>query len=276
MSERIDTGDILEDVADLSLQSTLLSVKAKTDLIINGIAEQETLLLIKNKTDLITAGIAEQSTLLTVKGKTDLINFLVASIDSGSNVTINDILGNKLDTRTGTSIIALLRAAHYESEIVDTHVHRRARTFGISANQTGTNWCTEDRLVPFRAISGNNAYGGDANDEAKVFGTTDTPFIVGQTLFDPGMLQVIAASNDTTYIIRFVWGTGTLADAIIAGQYSTTPNRFDSANPQETAFVRIDVGTDRIAIGTKVWVQIKNATDNAWLDFYVNAHGYEE
>jgi hypothetical protein len=219
---------------------------------------------------------ALQTTLLDVKSKTDLINFLVSSIDSGNNININDILGNKLDTRNGTSLVSLLKATHYEAEIIDSHEHRRSRVFGKSIDQSGTNWCTEDRLVPFRAISGANAYGSDADDEAKIFGATDTPFITGHLFFDPGMIQVVAASNDLTYILRLVWGTGTMAAAIAAGQYSAITSRFDSISPQATAFGQLIIGTNRIPVGQKVWLQVKNETDDAWIDFYISAHGYVE
>ena len=123
-------------------------------------------------------------------------------------------------------------------------------------------------------MSGNGAYGSDPNDEAKVFGTDDTPFIAGQTHFDPGFLTVSNVSNDNMYIIRIVWGTGTMAAAIAAGQYSTKAFKFDSTNPQLTSNELIHIGTPVLPNGTKVWVQIKNNTDNATINFFIDAHGY--
>lgn len=162
-----------------------------------------------------------------------------------------------------------------ETEIIEHHFHRRNRSFGKSADQSGNNWATEDRLTPFTAISGNGVYGADANDEAKVFGSSDTPFITGHTYFDPGYLLVTDVSDDDVYIIRMIWGTGTMADAITAGQYSTIPFKFDSVNLNlSTADTLIPIGNQRLAVGTKVWIQIKSSTDNATLSFYMDAHGY--
>lgn len=162
-----------------------------------------------------------------------------------------------------------------ETYFIEHHVHGRSRTFGKSADQSGTNWATEDTFNPFVATSGNGDYGSDLNDEAKVFGTTDTPFISGQEYFDPGEIIVSNVSNDNMYIIRIIWGSGTMADAIAAGQYSTKPAKFDSVSPQLTANVSVRINTPKLAVGTKVWVQISNGTDNATLNFFVDAHGYD-
>ena len=45
-------------------------------------------------------------------------------------------------------------------------------------------------------------------------------------------------------------------------------------NPQTGAGAPIDVRMPRIACGSKVWVQAKNATDNATIDFFCGGHEY--
>lgn len=164
-----------------------------------------------------------------------------------------------------------------EVEAIEHHIHRQARSFGKSADQSGNNWCTEDRLVPFRAISGNGDYGSDANDEAKIFGSSDTPFIAGHTLFDIWGFLVVEVSHDDEYILRFIWGEGglTMLQAIAAGQYSTKMVKFDSALPTTSAGSPIEIGLHRVPVGTQCWVQAKNVNDNAYIDFYITgAHGY--
>ena len=161
-----------------------------------------------------------------------------------------------------------------EVETIEQHFHAKSRVFGISSDQSGNNWATENRLTPFTVISGNGDFGTDENDEAKVFGTDDTPFIPGQTHFDPGTLTVSNVSNDNMYIIRIIWGTGTMADAISAGQYSARIFKFDTTNPQLTANELIIIGTPALRVGIKIWVQVKNTTDNATLNFFIDAHGY--
>lgn len=166
---------------------------------------------------------------------------------------------------------AILSGINY----IEIHVHRKNRSYGKSADQSGNDWALEDSLTSFRAISGNSAYGSDANDEAKIFGTDDTPLISGQTCFDIGGLLIVGVSNDDPFILRIVWGTGTMADAITAGQYSTLMVKFDTTNPQLSAGIPIATYSPKIANGNKVWIQTKNGTNNATIDFFITeAHGY--
>lgn len=211
-----------------------------------------------------------------IESKIDVIdNFHdLPDADSSNNSQIRDILGNKNDTISGNSIMAYLKNNYKKILFAEDHIHRYERWYGKSADQSGNDWALEDSLTPFRAISGNGAYGSDANDEAKVFGTEDTPLLIGQSYFDPHRILVVGVSNDDPYIIRFVWGTGTMAAAISAQQYSTTMIKFDSTNPQLSAGIPLDVGIVEIAIGNKLWVQVKNGTDNATFDFFIGAHGY--
>jgi hypothetical protein len=66
-----------------------------------------------------------------------------------------------------------------------------------------------------------------------------------------------------------------MTDAITAGQYSTLMVKFDTANPQLSAGIPIATNSPKIAIDAKVWIQCKNATDNATVDFFITgAHGY--
>lgn len=160
-----------------------------------------------------------------------------------------------------------------ETEIIEIHIHSRERWFGKLAVQTATDWA-ENNLSPYRAISGNNTYGSDANDEAQVLGTADTPIFVGSTRYDMHRIFVVAASSDTVYKLRFVYGSGTMADAITAGQYSTTMIKIDPA-VQSSPSVAHEIQLPRGTCGaTKVWVQAWNATDNATIDFFVGVHEY--
>lgn len=156
----------------------------------------------------------------------------------------------------------------------DEHFHNREIWFGISGDQSGNDWAA-DTLNVFQAISGNGIYGADANDEAKVLGTDDTPIISGQTRFDIRRLLLHDTSVDTVWKLRVVYGSDTLANNITAGQFTEMMVLFDSVNPQQSAGIPIDIIIPRLVAGTdKVWVQGRNATDNATLDFFVGVHGY--
>lgn len=158
---------------------------------------------------------------------------------------------------------------------IEEHIHNRERWFGQSADQSGNDWAA-DNLVPLDVISGNNAYGSDADDEAKCLGTADTPVRAGMTKFDLHRFLVVGVSQNTVYKMRIVWGTGTMADAITAEQTSEFMVKFDAVNPQQSAGIPFEVKMPRLDSGTKVWVQCWNATDNATASFFIGLHEYEE
>jgi hypothetical protein len=170
----------------------------------------------------------------------------------------------------GISLAEVLRYVQYEAEAIEDHFHNRELWFGKLASQTATDWA-DNTLTPYRAISGSNAYGADANDEALVWGTADA-VLLGQTLFDMHELMVVASSVTSIYKLRIVYGSGTMADAITAGQYSEIMAVVASASSriaqQEIRMPRLTIGTDQ------VWIQAWNATNNATIDFFVGLHGY--
>ncbi len=160
-----------------------------------------------------------------------------------------------------------------ELEIVEVHLHSREHWCGKSGDQSGNNWGA-DTLTPYRAISGNGVYGADADDEAKVIGSDDTPVVAGMLYFDMHRITVIAISSDTVYRIRIVWGTGTMAAAILANQ--TTDEMIITSTDKANKFggAPFEIQTLRFAVGTKVWLRVRNATNNATMDFFVGLHEY--
>lgn len=160
-----------------------------------------------------------------------------------------------------------------EVNVIDDHFHNRERWFGKLAVQTATDWGDPASLALYRAISGNGVYGTDLNDEAQVLGADDTPAQAGMTLFDIRRILVVAVSSTTAYVCRVVWGTGTLANAVIAGQYTEFAVIAAAVGPLGRGSP-MEVIMPRLAIDTKTWLQCKNATDNATIDFLVGIHEY--
>lgn len=205
-----------------------------------------------------------------------------ASIGLGDEITnsladrINTLQGNA-DLIDGAAVDGLLGTSNslaYKVHEIERHFHGRERWRGKKAVQTATDWA-DDTLSPFRAISGNNAYGAQANDEALVLGTADTPAITGNVRFDLHRLMMVGASSSTAYKLRIVYGTGTMADAITDGQYSEVVVMSDPAAAQVPHEI-IDVMMPRGTCGsTQIWLQCWNATDNATFDFLVGWHEYE-
>ncbi len=155
----------------------------------------------------------------------------------------------------------------------DEHFMNRERWFGISGDQSGNDWALEAGLTAFQAISGNGVFGADGNDEAKIIGTDDTPVIAGKNFYMLHRLLVLTVSAATIYILRVVYGTGTMADAESAGQYSDVAYIRESGvgrgAPIELKMPMLRAGTD------KVWIRAKNATDNATIDFLVGLHEHD-
>lgn len=155
----------------------------------------------------------------------------------------------------------------------DDHFHNLEWWFGKLAVQTATNWMEHASLAPFRAISGNNDFGSDPGDEAQVVGSADTPAIrLTSTQFDIRRIHIEDVSNNATYLMRIIYGTGTMADAETALQYTEIPS-LQVASPNGQAKPVDDVML-KSPVGTKVWIRVKNATDNAWIDFLVGIHEY--
>lgn len=155
----------------------------------------------------------------------------------------------------------------------EEHSHSRTRVFGKSGNQSGTDWAVEAGLTLFRAISGDGAFGSDTDDEALLLGTSDTPAIAGKGKFDPGRIAIIATSSTTPWVLRMIYGTGTMADAETAGQYSDINFMKESnagwSSKTEVRAPLMNCGVD------KVWLRAKNATNNATIDFLISIHEYD-
>ena len=163
-----------------------------------------------------------------------------------------------------------------EAKEIEHHFHSNARWLGISGDQSGDDWAIDD-INSYQAISGDDAYGADADDEAKVLGTDDTPIQSGMTKYDFHELLIEDVSVNTVYKLRIVYGTGTMADAITAGQYSQVMVLSDPTNPQLAAGIPVEVNMPRLNSGIdKVWVQAWNATNNATVNFFVGVHEYLE
>ena len=181
----------------------------------------------------------------------------------------------KIDNLAVEGLLGTEDSLAYKVHEIEKHLHNTERWIGQSADQSGNNWAA-DTLTAFQAISGNGVYGADADDEAKVIGSDDTALIAGagNTKFDFHEILIVDASVNTAFKLRIVYGTGAMADAITAGQYSEKMVIADSVNPQLSSGIPFAVTFPRQAAGTKIWIQCKNATDNATIDFFTGGHGY--
>ncbi len=161
-------------------------------------------------------------------------------------------------------------------EYTEEHFHNKVRWYTKKNPQGATDWAAplDAHLAnPYRCISGASTWGTDLNDEALLFGTGDVLTELGTLVWgDIDKILVVANTSSTIYLIRVIWGTGTMAEAITAKQYTEFPylrgNADNVRKIQEFKMMKVPV------VGYKLWAQCQNATDNATLDFVLGVHGY--
>ena len=175
-------------------------------------------------------------------------------------------------------------AVSRETLYAEEHVHNKVRWYTKKAAPSATAWADplDAHLAnPWICTSGLATWGVDGShdpegapsDEAFLFGTADTLIEIGTGLKEGDFDQILILANTsaTVYLIRFIWGTGTMADAITAKQYTTFP--YFRAAADNVRKIQ-DVKTPLIGISNKIWAQCQNATDNATITFVVGVHGY--
>lgn len=152
---------------------------------------------------------------------------------------------------------------------LERHFHNRGRFWGSNGAATETNAIQANVATPFVAVSGNNTWG----TAIPICGTADDPTDGLGVKHDPHLLLVTDTDHATPYRFRFIYGTGTSAAAISAGQWSeemfiTSGGPFSTGVPVQFIMRRVDVGS-------KLWVQVWNATNGSNVDFFWGTHPYE-
>lgn len=148
-----------------------------------------------------------------------------------------------------------------EVENVEHHIHNREIWLGSGA--------TEDSLTAYQITSGNNTFG----TEVLLLDTGDTPIRTGRTKFDFHRIVVTDVSASTPYILRIICGTGTVAAAETAKQYThalvvpTGVGALVSGSPVEIMMPRLNAGT-------KVWAKTKNAVNSETISILIGLHEY--
>jgi hypothetical protein len=230
---------------------------------------------IKAKTDNLPASPANEATSLLIKARTDLI----PAVGIASDSTLNLVYSNTTAIRAKTDLIvsggateALLEDVETEAKYIEDHLHHKTVWYGKNADQT-TYWANSTSLVSFRATSGDNTYGTEGTDPAKCFSALDTlPELgVGLTYGDFDQVLFTSNSSSTLYKLRLIWGTGTVAEAVAAGQYSETVFLRDTADKSRQPRLW---STPKIGIDNQLWVECWNASNDATIDFVIGVHAY--
>ena len=176
----------------------------------------------------------------------------------------------KLDDRAVHGLNGTYNSLAYKVHEIERHFHGRSRRWGAKAAPDETNAIEANVDRPFVAVSGNNTWGA----AIPIVGSADTPVPSNAAAYyDLDHILIADTDHETPYRIRFIYGTGTSADAIAAEQWSeivimvgTGPHSSPAALP---------IMMPRVAAGTKCWLQAWNATNLSEVDFFHGGHGYE-
>lgn len=188
--------------------------------------------------------------------------------DAGALTGISDET-DKIDNAAADGLAGTSGSVAYETGEVERHTHNRNRFWGAAGSPTETNAIDANVGRPFVAISGNDDWG----TAIPICGTSDAPVpSPDNDQFDADELLVVDTDHVTPYRIRLIWGTGTSADAITAGQWSETMF-MATAGPFDTG-VPVIIKMRRVDVGAKLWAQVWNATNLSEVDFYWGVHGY--
>ena len=190
---------------------------------------------------------------------------LVAHLDERCNGS--KLMSHKIDDLAVAGLAGVEDSLAYKVHETETHLHSRGRFWGALADPDETNAIDANVNRPFVAVSGDNTWGA----AVPLCGTADDP-TVGLAKFDAHLILVVDSEHTTPYRLRFIYGTGTSAAAIAAGQWSetmfmATAGPFNSGIPAEMQMPRVDVGS-------KLWAQVWSATNLSEVDFSWACHGY--
>ena len=174
----------------------------------------------------------------------------------------------KIDLETTLGLLGGDNSLSYRTSEIEKHFHNRYRYWGAVAVPDEVNAIDANINRPFVAVSGANTWGV----AIPILGTGDNPVLATDIKFDAHELFVVDTDHATAYRMRIIYGTGTSAAAIAAGQWSEV--MFITATGPFSTGVPVEVGMPRVNVGLKLWVQIWNATNGSNVDFFWGAHGY--
>ena len=212
---------------------------------------------------LIQAGVIDPDDLAAIKAVTDVIP------DAGVMSSISAET-DKIDSAAADGLAGTADSLAYAMGELERHFHNRGRLWGATGAPDETNAIAATVTVPFVAVSGANTWG----TAIPICGTADVPVPAPDNVkFDAHLILVTDTDHATPYRMRLIWGPGTSADAITAGQWTET--MFITATGPFSSGVPVEVIMRRVNVGLKMWAQAWNNTNGSNVDFFWGAHGYE-
>jgi len=180
----------------------------------------------------------------------------------------DEILVETLERATAAASFS--ERAYKESEIVEHHFHTYERWWGIAVAPTTKNCVLKGVTNPFVLTSGLDTWG----PAVQVVGYQDKMGRRGSVKFDLHRIVVIAQSQESTYLMRFLYSEESLEEAAQAERWSEVPLTPTIDHPLAGSASPIDTFQPQVVVGTMVWAQCWNVTNLATISFFEGAHGY--
>lgn len=158
---------------------------------------------------------------------------------------------------------ATLDDVAYEVSEIEHHIHSLERWVGSGG--------VDASLTPYTLTSGNGVFGA----EVEILTSAQTPIQPNKLFFDLHRIQPISVSSATVYLIRMIYGTGTVGDAEAAGQYTDFPIMSTGAGANVRG-VPSDIRFKKLPVTTKVWAKCKNATNLETITSLFGLHEYDD
>ena len=176
----------------------------------------------------------------------------------------------KIDSEAADGLLGVHSSVAYQVHEIEKHFHVEERWWGAVAVPDEANAIEANVDRPFAAISGVNAWGVAIS----ILGIADDPTALGDISFDPHRIMIVDMDeNADVWRIRFIWGTGTSAAAIIAKQWTEVMIISMISKIKDIGGSPVEVRCPRIPVGYKMWCQVWNAAADT-LSFFYGVHGY--
>jgi len=230
-----------------------------------------TLILFADNNQLYMKDDRQEVTKLSVASDIAAIKAVTDNLpDSGALTSISDET-DKIDLAAADGLAGADNSLAYMGKELERHFHNRERWWGATGAPDETNAIAATVTVPFVATSGNNTWG----TAIPICGTADNPVLATDVKFDCHRIFVTDLDDDTTpWRIRIIWGSGTSADAITAGQWTEMMVMTNAVPGNRAGASPVDVIMRRVDVGTKVWAQCWNDTNGETISFFAGYHGY--
>ena len=190
----------------------------------------------------------------------------------GLGLTDHIDYANRIDSLAVGGLSSVYNSLAYRVAEIERHFHGRERWWGALAAPDETNAIEANVTRPYVAASGADTWGV----AIPVVGTDDAPAQAADVYFDVHRLMIVDLDDETDpWRIRLIYGTGTSAAAIGAGQWTEMIVESNAVPGNRAGASPVEVMMPRVAAGTKLWAQVWNNTNLEELSFFIGVHGYE-